>query len=188
MGKEWSLFYRGGRWIGRRPCRWLPLGASVFRVLTGNRQYVMRAVRYHGISVREVWTKTWGWNAPVEVLLERREVPSMKKVKRAERAAVKHLAALESEYFREHMSLVEHMAMLQYEDGDPRRAGWLTIRTMGAAWQVVVKDPDGASSFTAVGRTLDEALDTAALLLGSEEAPWEPDTWLEKDAKRGGKK
>jgi len=112
----------------------------------------------------------------------------MKKVKRAERASVRHLAALESEMFRDHMPIVEHMAMLQYDDGEPRRVGWITMRTIGSAWQVVVKDPDGCASFTAVGKTLDEALDTAALLLGSEEAPWEPDTWLEKDAAKTKKK
>ena len=112
----------------------------------------------------------------------------MKKVKREDRASVKNLAALESEYFREHLALVEHCCCLQYEDGEPRQPGWITFRTQGAGWQVVVKDPDSASSFIALGKTLDEALDTAALLLGSEEAPWEPDAYLAQSKARAKKK
>jgi len=188
VAKSWCVMYRGNRWIGKRPARWLPMGRSQFSVLTGSRSYVMSSLRFRGICVVEVRAKTWGAVARVDAVLERREFPHMKKVKRAERASVKHIAALESNLFRDHMAIVEHMAMLQYDDGEPRKAGWVTLRCIGAAWQVVVKDPDGCASFTAVGRTLDEALDTAALLLGSDEAPWEPDAWLEKDAARTRKK
>lgn len=91
---------------------------------------------------------------------------------------MKHLVPLESDVLRDHLPLIEHVAVLQYEDGEARQPGWITIRTSGAAWQVVVKDPDSASSFTAIAKTLDEALGTAALLLGCEEAPWEPDAFL----------
>ena len=112
----------------------------------------------------------------------------MKKVKKADRASVKHLAPLETELLRDHLSIVEHIAMMQYDDGESREPGWITVRTTGAAWQVVVKDPDSASSFTAVGKTLDEALGTAALLLACEEAPWEPDTYLAASNARKRKK
>lgn len=112
----------------------------------------------------------------------------MKRVKREDRASVKHLAAVETETFRQYMPLVEHCCMLQYEDGEPRMPGWITIRTNGAAWQCVVKDPDSASSFTTVGQTLDEVMGTAALLLGCEEAPWEPDSWLAQSKARSKKK
>jgi len=112
----------------------------------------------------------------------------MKRVKQADRAAVKHLAAVESNTFRDLMPLVEHCCMLQYEDGEPRTPGWITLRTNGAAWQCVVKDPDSASSFTTVAQTLDEVVATAALLLGCEEAPWEPDAWLVQSKARSKKK
>lgn len=112
----------------------------------------------------------------------------MRKVSRSEAGKVKHLAALESEVLRDHMSLVEHCALMQYDDGESREPGWLTIRTTGAAWQVVVKDPDSACSFTAVAKSLDEALSTAALLLGCEEAPWEPDAYLSASKARKGRK
>jgi hypothetical protein len=90
----------------------------------------------------------------------------------------KHLAAVESEVFRDLMPLVEHCSHREYDDGSAREVGWITIKTTGAAWVVQVKDPDSASSFSAVGDTLDKALQTAALLLSCDEAPWEPDTWL----------
>jgi hypothetical protein len=90
----------------------------------------------------------------------------------------KHLAAMESNLFGQMMPLVEHMALRQYDDGEARETGWLTIKTQGAAWCVQVKDPDGACSFTAVAESLDKALETACLLLACDEAPWEPDAFL----------
>jgi len=78
--------------------------------------------------------------------------------------------------------------MLQYEDGEPRVPGWFTVKTMGAGWVVQVKDPDSCCSFSVVGRTIDEAFATAALLLGCEEAPWEPDSFLAASAARNKKK
>jgi len=91
---------------------------------------------------------------------------------------VKHLAPVETKIFGELLSLVEHCAIRQYDDGDTREPGWITIKTQGAAWVVQVKDPDSAASFTALGSSLDQALETAALMLSCDEAPWEPDTFL----------
>jgi hypothetical protein len=93
-------------------------------------------------------------------------------------SAGRHLAALESKIFDGMLSLVEHCAVTRYEDGDNRQPGWLTIKTQGAAWCVQVKDPDSCASFTAVAETLDKALETAALLLSCDEAPWELDRFL----------
>lgn len=90
----------------------------------------------------------------------------------------KHLAAMETTHFSQLMALVEHCALRQYDDGEPRDPGWVTIKTQGAAWVVQVKDPDGACSFSAVAETLDKALETATLLLACDEAPWEPDRFL----------
>lgn len=92
----------------------------------------------------------------------------------------KHLAAMESTVFQRLHSLVAHCAVTRYEDGDPRKPGWFTIKTMGSAWVVQVKDPDACLSLTATGQTLDDALALADLLLGSEEAPWEPDPFLKR--------
>lgn len=112
----------------------------------------------------------------------------MKRVKKTEAGKVRHLAALETELFREHLALLEHVSLLQYDDGESREPGWFTLRTSGAAWQIVVKDPDSASSFSVVAKTVDEVLATANLLLGCDEAPWEPDAYLSAQSKRKGKK
>lgn len=91
---------------------------------------------------------------------------------------------IETEKFKDLMPLVEHCAIRQYEDGTPRETGWITIKTAGAAWVCQVKEPDGGCSFSAVGETIDKAIETAALLLACEEAPWEPDQWLMRNGKK----
>lgn len=99
----------------------------------------------------------------------------------------RHLAAVESNVFTKLPALVAHCAVTKYDDGDPRRPGWFTVKTMGSAWIVQVKDPDAALSLSATGQSLDDALILADLLLSSEEAPWEPDNFL-KPRQTGGKK
>lgn len=99
-----------------------------------------------------------------------------------------HLAPVESTIWEGLMPLIEHMALRQYEDKSPREPGWVTIKSQGAAWIVQVKDPDSCCSFSAVGPTLDSALETAALLLSCDDAPWESDRWLADAASRKKKK
>jgi hypothetical protein len=89
-----------------------------------------------------------------------------------------HLAAMDSVMFGKHHSIVAHCAATKYDDGDPRQTGWLTMKTMGSAWVVEVKDPDTCARLVVVQQTIDDALTLTALLLDSEEAPWEPDPWL----------
>lgn len=123
------------------------------------------------------------------VPVELKEWPEMGIKKRESQAKnLKHLAAVESTLFSDRLSLIEHCALLQYEDGTARLPGWITIKTQGAAWVVQVKDPDSVSSFSAVAPTLDAAIDTAALLLACDDAPWEADRWLADAAARAKKK
>lgn len=93
-----------------------------------------------------------------------------------------HLAPLESQVFGKLHPLVAHCAVVKYDDGEPRKPGWFTVKAMGAAWVVEVKDPDSCSRLVCVGNTLDDALALASVLLESAEAPWEPDTWLAQQA------
>lgn len=188
MPKEWSILYRGNRWIGRRPCRWMPKGNCFFWVLTRDNRLGMASRPFKGICRVARVPRLGRSQASGAADFERWEYPSMKKVKREDRASVKNLAGLETELFRELLSLVEHCCCLQYEDGSPRQPGWITIRTSGAAWQCVVKDPDSSSSFTTVGKTLDDVLTNAALLLGCEEAPWEHDSYLASSQARNKRK
>lgn len=178
MGKEWFIFLSTAGLHRGRPCRWMPRGRCRFRVLTRHRTCVMAFVPFKGICQVEVWSRDTRPDAPVPALLRKWEYPSMKKKVSKAAEGVKHLAAMETTRFSDLMSLVEHCALRQYDDGDARDPGWLTIKTQGAAWCVQVKDPDAAVSFTAVADTLDKALETAALLLSCDEAPWEMDRFL----------
>lgn len=107
------------------------------------------------------------------------DLKKMKKKKPAEtQTDAKHLAAMESALFSKLHPLVAHCAVTRYEDGDARLPGWWTVKTMGSAWVVEVKDADTCMRLVVVQQTLDDALTLASVLLESEEAPWEPDQWL----------
>lgn len=150
------------------------MGACSYWVLTGTRRYRIHVLPFRGGYVTEVWSKTWGLDQPGEVLIERRGRPNVKKVKLSDKSSVKHLAAMESEYLAACQPVIDALAMLQYEDGTPRQAGYLGIWTNGSAWVVRITDKDADAQLTMEGRTLDEALDTLAFNLGADEAPWEP--------------
>lgn len=107
-----------------------------------------------------------------------------KKLGKLDDKQTKHLAALESTILGGLLPLIEHCAVRQYDDGDSRETGWFTVKTTGAAWVIQVKDPDSGCSFSAVADTVDKALETAALLLSCDDAPWEPDQWLQRNGKK----
>lgn len=186
--RRWCVHSLGNTLHGSRPCRWVPHARAEFFVLYGGRRFLLHSVPFKGMCVV-------GWWGPGAYASEfdppgrRWEFPSMKRKGAAtETKGARHLAAVESELFRDMMSLVEHCAVRVYDDGEAREPGWVTIKTQGAAWCVQVKDPDAAVSFTAIGDTIDKALATAALLLSCEEAPWEPDNFLKaQQAKKKGK-
>jgi hypothetical protein len=111
----------------------------------------------------------------------------MKRVKVGEQGTeggATHLAAVESNVFAKLGALVAHCSVVKYEDGQARRPGWFTVKTMGAAWCVQVKDPDACAQLQATAQSLDDALCLADLLLSSESAPWEPDAFLKRAQKK----
>jgi len=176
--KTWTVVvWRWGLHRGR-PRRWLPKGRSEFYLKRANLEFRLTALWKRYMCVVGVWVGGDRLSRPSRPDLEW-EVPEMGIKKRVPSLTlVKHLAAVETNLMRDLMPLVEHCCLRQYDDGSEREPGWLTVKTSGAAWCVQVKDPDTASSFTAVADTLDRALETAALLLAADEAPWEPDQWL----------
>lgn len=93
-----------------------------------------------------------------------------------------HVAAIESDVFTKLGGLVAHCAELRYDDGTSRKPGWFTVKTLGAAWVVQVKDPDSACGLTLTAQTLDDALALADLMVSADDAPWEPDPWLKRQA------
>lgn len=183
-----AVFSGGNRLHRKRPCRWLPLGRSQLVVWSGDFRFVLTANRGRGIWLTSVSQSTRYRAGHVEPLAVYRE-PIMKKRTAAKQAGdAAHLAAMETERFKDLLPLVEHCATRKYDDGDLRETGWFTIKTQGAAWIVQVKDPDTCCTFSAVAESLDKALETAALLLSADEAPWEPDSFLTAAAARKKKK
>jgi len=150
----------------------------MFLLLTPRWEFVLTASFGRGICAVARWPRHARGGLVVGAPVQW-EVPSMKKRQPLSGPdGAKHLAAMETNVFADLMPLLEHCCMRQYDDGDPREPGWITIKAQGAAWIVQVKDPDSACSFAAVASTLDKALETASLLLACDEAPWEPDTFL----------
>jgi hypothetical protein len=85
-------------------------------------------------------------------------------------------------------ALREFITATKYDDGSPRTPGYLTVRNRVTTFEITVYDPDGCCRLSARASTLDEALALTEKLLGVEEAPWEPDRYLQEQASRGAKK
>lgn len=167
-----------------RPCRWLPRRPQTYVMRWRHVALLLRWQPYVGIWIASwrVSSDPWTWDAHVGIWFER---PEMKRRSaKSGPSADKHLASLENNVFHGLLPLVEHCALRQYDDGEAREPGWFTVGTSGAAWSVTVKDPDACVSFRTVADTLDKALETAALLLSCDEAPWEHDRFLADAAKR----
>lgn len=164
-----------------RPHRWLPFKDAWYWLQLPNGVWLL------------LWWRKWFGICPVEL----RKAPhhygeAITKFPHVERSMKKkaaaatpkdgheHLAAIESDVFSKLSSLVSHCAVTKYDDGDPRKPGWFTIKTQGSSWVVQVKDPDACVSFQAVAVSLDEALVLASVLLDADSTPWEHDPWLEK--------
>lgn len=180
MGREFTLRYTWPVVRKARPRRWIGKAANSFRVLTRDAVFFMGYLPNKGF-----WCGGYArLRLPTDMPWKpdtRRELPVMQKKKiAASGGSERHRAPVETEVFSGLMPLVEHIALTQYDDGDSREPGWITIKTQGRAWVVQVKDADAGVSFAVVGETLDRALETAALLLGCDEAPWEHDQWLTK--------
>lgn len=180
QGRHWFIAIDGPKLSlhKHRPSRWLPRGKGSFSLGFGRWKYDL--TYSHG---RGIWVTSRGGWAPEDRLRDSRtltwEKPNMRKRQATPATGTqKHLAAVETSYFKDIMPLVEHCCFRQYDDGDAREPGWITIKTMGAAWCIQVKDPDSATSFTAIADSIDKALETAALLLAADEAPWETDAFL----------
>jgi len=112
----------------------------------------------------------------------------VKKRQVAPQTAAKHIAAMESAVFSKLHPIVAHCCATQYDDGEARKPGWLTVKTMGSAWVCEVKDPDSCCRLCVVQQTLDDALALLSVLLESDDAPWEPDPWLAQQRAKEAKK
>jgi len=111
------------------------------------------------------------------------EPPELRTVKKkslesAPEGQFQHLAPMETKVLTGFEQVIAHCAVVRYDDGDARKPGWIVLKTLGSAWMLEAKDPDTCARLTASAGTFDDALTLMDLLLGSEQAPWEPDQWL----------
>lgn len=157
-------------------------------VRTRRGYFTLVAKRYWGVSI-------WSAMRDGVELYSWPECDTYQEMTRMKRRSVSteprnvlHLAAVDSDLMARLLPVVQHCSHVQYEDGSPRKPGWITIKTMGSAWVVEAKDPDSCSRLTVVQQTLDEALVLISLLLESDEAPWEQDPWLRASEAKGKKK
>jgi len=85
-------------------------------------------------------------------------------------------------------ALREFITATTYDDGSARTPGYVTVRNRVTTFEVTVYDPDGAARLSARAPTLDGALSLVEQLLGVEEAPWEPDRYLQEQSAKLNKK
>lgn len=167
---------RKKRWIGPKGCDFTIIGPRV--------RVVLRYRRYRGLQVLGISRQTRAGSRWFSVR-QFEELGVKKRKPAAEAPQVKHLAAMESNLLAPVQALIEHCALLQYDEGEPRKPGKFFVETVGTAWKITIKDPDTCTQFSVVGETFDKAAESAALLLACEDAPWEPDVWaLERAPKK----
>jgi len=176
------------RWCRCPPRRWAPRRVAWYRLRLRSLDLVVCYQPFRGFHLRSVVKR----GGPLVDRLYVFAPPefSMKKVqpgKQGSEGGPHHLAAIEATALTSFPNLVAHACILRYEDGTPRRAGWWTVGTSGAAWTITIKDPDSCCQIRVNSQTLDDALALADLLLGSEEAPWEADPWAQQQAKKRNK-
>lgn len=173
----------------RKPHRWSPRGEAQYRIRMPNGiEMLLTKLPRSGLSLTALRSGRHKDDRLLRQYQSVRELVKKRSVRPEGAIRPKHLAPVESELLRDLMSLVEHCAITAYDDGDARRPGWITLRTLGSAWQAEVKDPDTASRLVVTMPTVDEMLVTLDALLRADEAPWEPDPWLAQAAARTKKK
>lgn len=179
--KVWTIYAPSWRLHGTRPSRYMPRATCTFDVCCGSFVWRLTSEWWVGIWPAAGRRRALG-PLPVDTswTVYRRPLVKKKVAAAAAGGDARHLAAIETELLAGVLPLVEHCAVVRYDDGDPRETGWFTVKTLGAAWIIQVKDPDTGNSFQFVSDRLDKALEGAALLLACEEAPWQPDAFLKK--------
>lgn len=185
MGKDrWCTTGRRAS-RARRPCQWSPQGGFWLRMRWSRYRLDLYHSRRRGYNPVTLVTYS-GTNV---VKVSNFVPPELGKVKKksletAPEGQFKHLAPMESKVLTSFDQVIAHCAVVRYDDGDPRKPGWIVLKTLGSAWVLEAKDPDTCSRMTASAGTLDDALTLMDLLLGSEQAPWEPDQWLRQSQSR----
>lgn len=185
MPEPRKLLTRTRRRASTRPSQWLPRRIVWFDLLLTKVVVRVQHTPFRGYCIRSVFPRGGSQLdrlfvlPPPEFSVKRIELR-----KQASQGGASHLAAVETDVLGRLPNIVAHCAVTRYEDGSSRAPGWVMLKTQGAAWIVTVKDPDSCCSLRATANALDDALALADLLLGTEDAPWEADAFLQQGKKK----
>lgn len=83
--------------------------------------------------------------------------------------------------------ITERLTALRYDDGGIRVPGYIRIEVKGQAWQIQYVEPDGAVMLRLDVASPDELFPALEAVLGHEQPPWQPATWLKPKMPRKGK-
>lgn len=167
------------RWT--RPRRWTPRRKVLYHLIWGCIRLSIWYRPWRGFHLAAVtWTDRQESVVVPQPVTKEHRVKKRKPGGGGTDTLASHLAPIESNVLAKLFNLVQHCAVVRYDDGESRQPGWFTVKTAGSAWVVQVKDPDSCCSLQAIGNTLDDALALADLLLGADDAPWEVDRFLKK--------
>lgn len=84
--------------------------------------------------------------------------------------------------------VVEHLAVRMYDDEKPRQTGRIILDVVGSMYRVIAKDVDSGMQLVVYMPSLDDCLLSLELLLGADEAPWEPDPYAKIPKSKNSKK
>lgn len=94
-----------------------------------------------------------------------------------------HLAPMDTVLFKQFLPVLAHCAVNRYDDGTPRAPGYLIIRTDGAQWKMILKEPDVGLQLSLSAATFDDLFALACLFLEVDTAPWESDPYAKGNGK-----
>lgn len=182
----WSVRKGGSR---RRPRRWTPRACFILRVHFRGRVLESWYSPHRGFMPWRLLIPTGAGTQTIQHFTPVMETRmKQRKPQATQGGGPEHLAAVESNVLHALANIIAHCAVVRYEDGSPRQPGWVTVRTLGGAWQVTAKDPDAGCQLVSVANTVDDALAQLDLLLGADDAPWELDPWAKRQGAEKGKK
>lgn len=83
-----------------------------------------------------------------------------------------------SKIFAKCPRVLEFMSATAYDDGSPRKPGYLTWRNRGHCYELTAYDPDSGLRLPVSGPDVDHVYGALEGLLGAPDAPWQVDDYL----------
>lgn len=172
--------YRATDGMRRRKRRTLGRSWVQLEVLTRHATFVMAGKLHSG------WA---GWEVIFDLVRHRRypvgwSYEELKMPKRRGRKGSDLAAAVsaspETEVLVGYPHLVEHLVSREWDDKTPRQPGMIMIMTQGSMWRMIAKEPDEGMQMVVYAASVDAALQDMELMLGTDDAPWEPDPYAKR--------